>query len=73
MIQVNYDTMSDQELRQYFLKHREDKTALQAYLDRLGNRPRNIITTVDDPDFNAKIQASILRQMEAANNEEIEV
>ena len=73
MSQVNYATMSDQELRQYFLKHREDKTALQAYLDRLGNRPRNIITTVDDPDFNAKIQASILRQMEAANNEEIEV
>ena len=73
MSQVNYATMSDQELRQYFLKHREDKTALQAYLNRLGNRPRNIITTVDDPDFNAKIQASILQQMEAVNNDEIEV
>ena len=51
MSQVNYATMSDQELRQYFLKHREDKTALQAYLNRLGNRPRNIITSFSSSCF----------------------
>ncbi|MBW4581687.1 MAG: hypothetical protein KME42_19120 [Tildeniella nuda ZEHNDER 1965/U140] len=68
MSQVNYAAMSDKELRQYFLRHREDKAALRAYLDRLGDRPRNIITTVDDPDFDAKIQAAILRQMQAAEN-----
>lgn len=68
MSQVNYAAMSDQELRQYFLQHREDKIALRAYLDRLGDRPRNIITTVDDPDFDAKIQAEILRQMQRADN-----
>ncbi|MEH2334602.1 DUF6887 family protein [Nostoc sp.] len=66
MSQVNYAAMSDEELRQYFLLHREDKIALRAYLDRLGDRPRNIITTVDDPDFDAKIQAAILKQMQAA-------
>lgn len=49
MSQVNYDAMSDRELRQHFLKHREDKTALRAYLDRLSHRPHNVITTVDDP------------------------
>ena len=65
MSQVNYAAMSDQELKQYFLQHREDKVALQAYLDRLSVRPREIITTVDDPDFEAKIQAAILRQIEA--------
>ena len=68
MSQVNYTALSDQELRQYFLLHREDKLALQAYLERLGDRPRTVITTVDDPDFDAKIQAAVLKQMQAAGN-----
>jgi hypothetical protein len=67
MSQINFAAMSDQDLKQYFLRHREDKTALQAYLDRLGNRPREIITTVDSPDFDEKIQAAILRQMQATD------
>lgn len=68
MSQVNYTALSDQELRQYFLLHREDKLALQAYLERLGDRPRAVITTVDDPDFDAKIQAAVLKQMQVAGN-----
>lgn len=68
MSQVNYAAMSDEELRRYFLRHREDKMALRAYLDRLSDRPRKIITTVDDPDFDTKIQAAILRQIQAADN-----
>jgi len=68
MSQVNYTAMSDQELRQHFLRHREDKTAFRAYLDRLSDRPRKVITTVDDPDFDAKIQAAVLQQMQAADN-----
>jgi hypothetical protein len=67
MSQVNYVAMSDQDLKQYFLRHREDKIALQAYLDRLSDRPREIITTVDDPDFDEKIQAAILRQLQAVD------
>ena len=46
MNQVNYPAMSDQELKQHFLRHREDKTALRAYLDRLSDRPREVITVV---------------------------
>jgi hypothetical protein len=68
MSQINYAAMSDRELKQYFLRHREDKTALRAYLDRLSNRPRNVITTVDDPDFDVKIEAAVLQQMPAADN-----
>lgn len=68
MNQVNYATMTDEELRQHFLLHREDKTALRAYLDRLGDRPRRIITTVDDPNFDAKMQAAVIEQMQAAGN-----
>ncbi len=72
MSQVDYAVMSDVELRQYFLRHREDKEALQAYLDRLGDRPRQVITTIDDPDFDAKIQAAILQKMRSAGSGEIE-
>ena len=68
MSQVNYTALSDQELRQYFLLHRENKLALQAYLERLGDRPRAVITTVDDPDFDAKIHAAVLKRMQAAGN-----
>jgi hypothetical protein len=68
MNQVNYVAMSDQELRQHFLRHREDKEALQVYLHRLGDRPREVITTIDDPDFDAKIQAAILKQMQSSND-----
>jgi hypothetical protein len=65
---VNYATMSDSELRHYFLRHREDKTALRVYLDRLSERPHSVITTVDDPDFDSKIQAAILRKIHAQNS-----
>lgn len=65
MSQVNYDAMSDAELKQYFLQHREDKTALQAYLNRLNERPRMLIATPDDPDFDTKIQAAIRQQLQA--------
>ena len=68
MSQVNYAAMSDKQLKQYFLQHREDKVAFQTYLDRLNIRSRQIITTVDDPDFDAKIEAAILQQMQAADS-----
>lgn len=63
MNQINYAAMSDQNLKQYFLQHREDKTALQEYLDRINEHPRQIITTVDDPEFDTKIQAAIASKM----------
>jgi hypothetical protein len=69
MSQVNYTTMSDEELRQHFLRHRDDKMALRTYLDRLSDRPHEIITTVDDPDFDAKIQSAILRKMQTERSE----
>ncbi len=61
---VNYGAMSDGELKQYFLRHREDKLALRAYLDRLADRPRHIITTADDPEFEQKLQASVMQQIQ---------
>lgn len=63
MSQVNYTAMSYKELRRYFLKHREDQAAFQAYLARRGERSRPVITRVDDPDFDNKIQTAIRQQL----------
>ena len=64
MNQINYAAMSDEDLKRYFLQHRDDKTASQAYLDRINEHPPQIITTVDEPDFDSKIQAAIQQQMQ---------
>lgn len=68
MSQVNYDSMSDTELKQYFLKHRGDQTALQAYLHRINQRPLRIIASPSDPDFDEKVQVAIRQKIEAARS-----
>jgi hypothetical protein len=68
MNQVNYTAMSDKELKQYFLRHRDDKVALQVYIDRLADKPKEIVTTLNDPDFYIKIEAAVSRQMAAASH-----
>ena len=68
MNRVNYNAMSDAQLKQYFLKHRGDRTAFQAYLDRINQRPLRIIASPKDPDFDRKVQAAICQKLEAAKN-----
>ncbi len=60
---VNYDAMSNGELKLYFLKHRGDRAALQAYLDRINQRPYRLIARPEDPDFDEKIQAAIRQKL----------
>jgi hypothetical protein len=69
MNQVNYAAMSDKELRRYFLQNREDREAMQAYFSRVESRPHRIVATLDDPDFDAKVQASIQRQIREADHQ----
>jgi predicted metal-dependent RNase len=68
MSQVNYDDMSDRELKHYFLQNRQDRDALEAYLDRLDRRPKHIIASPGDPDFDQKIQAAIRQKLAANSN-----
>ena len=68
MEQVNYDAMSDAQLKQYFLKHRGDRAAFQAYLGRINQRSLRIIASPSDPDFDEKVQAAIRQKLEAARN-----
>lgn len=68
MSQIDYSGMSYQELRRYFLKHRNDRAAFQAYLARRRERSRRIVTQVGDPDFDLKIQAAIRQQIAEARS-----
>lgn len=62
-MKVNYDAMSKSELKQYFLKHRGDRAAFQAYLDRLNQKPLKVIVSPNDPDFDQKVQAAIRQKL----------
>ncbi|MEL6384318.1 MAG: hypothetical protein AAFQ89_18045 [Cyanobacteria bacterium J06626_18] len=68
MSQVNFDTMSHAELKRYFLSNRQDQAAFQAYLDRFSQRPKSLIASPSDPNFDAKIQAAIRQKLEAARS-----
>jgi hypothetical protein len=72
MSRVNYDVMSDAELKQYFLKHRGDRAAFQAYLDRINQRPRRIIASFNDPDFDEKVQAAIRQKLEVSRSSSVQ-
>jgi hypothetical protein len=69
MSRVNYDVMSDADLKQYFLKHRGDKAAFQAYLARINQRPLRIIASPNDPDFDRKVQEAIRQKLEAGRSD----
>jgi hypothetical protein len=62
MAEVNYAAMSDAELKQLF-RQSHNEEALQVYLDRLNQKPKQVIATADDPDFEAKIEAEIQRRL----------
>lgn len=64
MNQINYETMNDTELRNYFLKHRNNKSALQAYLNRINQKDREVIANPHDTDFDEKIQAAIWKKLQ---------
>jgi hypothetical protein len=66
MSNINYAAMSDADLKQYFLKHRGNQAAFQAYMDRINERPHKIIASPNDPDFDEKVQAVIRQKLEAA-------
>jgi hypothetical protein len=72
MSQINYDSMSIVELKEYFLKHRGDRSAFQAYLARINERPLRIIASPDDPDFDDKVRDAIRHKLEAGRSNKVQ-
>jgi hypothetical protein len=66
MAEVNYAAMSDAELKQLF-RQGQNEAALQVYLDRLNQKPKHVIATANDPDFDQKIEAEIQRRLAMKN------
>jgi hypothetical protein len=69
MSQVNFEAMSDAELKRYFLANRQDKDAFQVCFHRFSQRPKSVIASPSDPDFDAKIQAAIRQKLEASGSQ----
>ncbi|NJL80042.1 MAG: hypothetical protein HC836_03510 [Richelia sp. RM2_1_2] len=60
---VNYTQMSDQQLKKYLVKHRNDQAVLQVYLNRRHQRSNPVIATVNDSNFDDKILTAIREQI----------
>ena len=63
MAKVNYAAMSDRQLKQYILSHRDDREAFYAYIDRRHSRPNKLTIKFDDPDWEEKIVLAIQTQL----------
>lgn len=48
MKNIDYAKMSDQELKQYLLTHKDDKSAFYIYLDRRHQHPKETILSVNE-------------------------
>ena len=71
MLEINYDQMSDQQLRKYFLEHKNEQSALQAYLKRRNQPPKQVITKVGDSDFDVKIEKAVKSKLENRINRQL--
>ena len=49
MSKINYDAMNDEELKHYFLKHRDDES-FHAYMDRRYAKPRQVLIEAGELD-----------------------
>ena len=69
MKQVNYTVMTDRELKDYMLSHREDSSAFQAYLDRRHDRLDRTTIKLDDPNWEQKVLSVMQAQLRANSSE----
>lgn len=60
---TNYTQMSDKQLKQHLVKHRNDKAAIQVYLSRRHQNSNPVIATLNDSDFDDKILTAIRDKM----------
>lgn len=60
---VNYTQMSDKQLKKYLVKNRNDKAAIQVYLNRRHQHSNPIIATLNESNFEDKILTAIRDQM----------
>ncbi|AFY76193.1 MAG: hypothetical protein IGR93_02490 [Hydrococcus sp. C42_A2020_068] len=70
MTQPNFYQMSRTELRAYILKHKDDKRAFHAYMDKLANEPvlaSGTLEDLEDPHRFAELLETIQRAKKQNN------
>jgi hypothetical protein len=50
MSKINYEVLTDQELKQYLLSHRDDQEAFYAYMDRRRQKKKNVLIEAGEID-----------------------
>ncbi len=63
MSQADFTAMTNEELKQYIVKHRDDQEALSAYLERRNQQDFPVIANVKDIDFDEKLQTAISQKL----------
>jgi hypothetical protein len=61
MSSPDFSVMSEAELRAYVLKHRQDKAAFEAYLDKVHERPP--IAIIEPEDWNEERMEQVLDEI----------
>ena len=63
MNNLDYVKMSDRELKQYLLSHKDDREAFYAYLDRKHQHPKQTILSVNELEtLTSEKKISLIRQ-----------
>lgn len=60
----NYDQMNLDEIKDYFLQHRDDQEAFYAYMDKLNDSGRAIIIDPTDPESQKQAEEQIKLKVE---------
>ena len=68
MNSVNYEAMSDPQLKRYMLEHREDLAAFYAYVDRSRASGRLITIDPTEPNWEEKTLLEIQKQLDSSDN-----
>jgi hypothetical protein len=65
MKQIDFASMSDQELKHYLVEHRDDQAAFHAYMDRRQARSNKAAIELDDPNWQERVVSLIQDQLNA--------
>ena len=68
MSKVDFNAMSLDEAKQYFLLHRENQEAFYAYMDKLRASGRAIVIDPTDPDSETRATTQIQEKLQALLN-----
>lgn len=68
MSHIDYASMTLDEVKRYFLEHRNDHEAFYAYMDKLRASGRAIVIDPTDPDSDFKAIAQIQERLAPTND-----